>query len=118
MVLIVWASTSGLFASGGAVRANDTSRTSGKSEGSRLDSAESTSPASDSPITDAPATHVTFGSHTTANQPCVTCHPKTPSDEIACRSCHGFDCGEDAKTVADCLKCHQTGTTDEWVAAE
>lgn len=63
----------------------------------------------------APSSHVTFGAHVSATQPCETCHPGQPTDEIACRSCHGNMCGKDSKTVADCLACHQTGTTDRWV---
>lgn len=60
-------------------------------------------------------THVTFGSHTQATQPCVTCHPDNPTPgSIVCRDCHENVCGKDAKTVADCLECHQTGTTTEW----
>ncbi len=67
---------------------------------------------------EAPARHVTFGAHTTATQACVTCHPDTPTGEIACRSCHANTCGKDSKTVADCLVCHRTGTTDRWVVDE
>lgn len=64
---------------------------------------------------EAPVTHVTFGSHTTATQPCVSCHPDDAKPgTIACRDCHKNVCGKDAKTVGDCLECHQTGTTGEW----
>lgn len=66
--------------------------------------------------TAAPASHVTFGSHTRANQPCASCHTGRPDSEIACRSCHGNVCGKDAKTVSDCLKCHKTGITDDWTS--
>ncbi len=62
-----------------------------------------------------PSSHVTFGAHTSATQPCETCHPSQPADEIVCRSCHADMCGKDSKTVADCLACHQTGTTDSWM---
>lgn len=62
-----------------------------------------------------PVTHVTFGSHTQAGQPCVTCHPDNPkSGSIVCRDCHENTCGKNAKTVADCLECHATGVTEEW----
>lgn len=66
----------------------------------------------------APRSHVTFGAHTSASQACETCHPGAPTDEIVCRSCHGDSCGKDSKTVADCLACHETGTTDRWVVDE
>lgn len=66
----------------------------------------------------APRSHVTFGAHTSATQACETCHPDASTGEIACRSCHGDTCGKDSKTVADCLACHKTGTTDRWVVDE
>lgn len=58
-------------------------------------------------------THVTFGAHDKARQACSTCHDD--SVELPCRTCHGFTCGKDSKTVGDCLACHKTGTTDEWL---
>lgn len=62
-----------------------------------------------------PRKHVTFGAHESATQECETCHPDRPTDDIACRSCHEDVCGKDAKTAADCIACHKTGTTDSWV---
>lgn len=67
------------------------------------------------PTRAAPRSHITFGAHVSATQPCETCHPSQPTDEIVCRSCHANTCGKDSKTVADCLACHQKGTTDSWV---
>lgn len=80
-------------------------------------------PAASAPQTPAaeptkPASHPTFGAHTSADQPCVSCHPKKPGKELACRSCHGMKCGKNSKTVADCLECHKTGTTTKWVAED
>lgn len=63
-----------------------------------------------------PVTHVTFGAHTRANQPCESCHAPQPNGEISCRTCHGNTCGKDAKTVSDCIECHKKGTTDEWTS--
>lgn len=59
--------------------------------------------------------HVTFGAHTSANQPCSTCHTGKSEKDLACRACHGMKCGKDSKTVGDCLKCHKSGTTKKWV---
>jgi len=66
--------------------------------------------------TGTPVTHVTFGAHTRANQPCESCHAPQPGGEISCRTCHGDVCGKDAKTVSDCIECHKKGTTDEWAS--
>lgn len=66
----------------------------------------------------APASHVTFGAHTRADQPCDSCHEDQPDGGIACRNCHGNVCGKDAKSAADCIECHQTGTTKDWAPAK
>lgn len=79
----------------------------------RADEADETLAAE--PTRAAPSSHVTFGAHVSATQPCETCHPSRQTDEIVCRSCHANTCGKDSKTVADCLACHLTGTTDSWV---
>lgn len=60
-------------------------------------------------------THVTFGAHSQATQACSTCHAPAPDKGIACRTCHGNACGKKAKSAADCLDCHRTGTTSTWV---
>lgn len=69
------------------------------------------------PFKEPQLSHVTFGAHTQATQACSTCHPAKPNGEIACRACHGSKCGKDAKTAADCLACHDSGFTDEWIPA-
>ena len=61
--------------------------------------------------------HITFGAHTRADQPCASCHDEEPGGEIACRSCHGDVCGKDATTVSDCIECHKSGTTDDWTGS-
>lgn len=61
-------------------------------------------------------THPTFGAHTTATASCDACHSKGGGQRPACRSCHQNACGKGVTTMAGCLKCHKTGSTDRWVS--
>lgn len=58
--------------------------------------------------------HVTFGAHETADMACDSCHATGSKHEPSCRACHGDSCGKGVTTVAGCLECHETGTTDDW----
>lgn len=63
-------------------------------------------------------THPTFGAHTTATASCDACHTsKKGTPRPACRTCHQSSCGKGVTTMAGCLKCHKTGSTDRWVSA-
>ncbi len=70
------------------------------------------------PFTSPQLSHVTFGSHTQASQSCTTCHSKDERFKPSCRSCHANMCGKGVTTAAGCLKCHRTGTADEWVPSD
>lgn len=72
-------------------------------------SAEPTSTESPEPVA-----HITFGAHETADMPCDSCHSVSSEHKPFCRACHDNMCGKGVTTVAGCLKCHETGTTDDW----
>lgn len=71
----------------------------------------STEPASTEPE---PVSHVTFGAHETADMPCDSCHATESEHQPICRACHADSCGKGVTTVAGCLECHESGTTDDW----
>lgn len=84
--------------------------------GTGADISPPVAPAPPVEATDAePVSHVTFGAHQQASQSCDTCHGENSAEPIACNNCHRGVCGKTAKTAADCVKCHETGVTDDWV---